>query len=128
MAAVIVNRGKAQALTSFTGVAMTLRLYSNNQTPSDAQTAANYTEVTGSGYSAIALGSWIVNEADPATASHAKQTFTFTGAAGNVYGYYVTRNSDGALMFAERFSDGPYNIVNNGDSIGVTPNLSADSV
>ena len=40
-----------------------------------------------------------------------------------IYGYYLTR-ADGSLLSAERFSDGPYNILSNGQTIKVTPNVS----
>lgn len=62
----------------------------------------------------------------PTTIVYAAQTFTFTGALGNVYGYFLIRASGGELILAERFSDGPYNIQNNGDTIVVTPQISAD--
>jgi hypothetical protein len=29
-------------------------------------------------------------------------------------------------VYAERFTDGPYNIANNGDNIKVTPTISAE--
>jgi hypothetical protein len=57
---------------------------------------------------------------------YAAQTFTFTGALGNVYGYFLKRASGGEFVLAELFSDGPYNIQNNGDTITVTPQISAD--
>jgi hypothetical protein len=62
----------------------------------------------------------------PTTIVYAAQTFSFTGALGNVYGYYLKRASGGELVLAELFSDGPYNILNNGDTIIVTPQISAD--
>ncbi len=62
----------------------------------------------------------------PTAIAYAAQTFTFTGALGNVYGYFLKRLSGGELMIAERFSDGPYNIANNGDTIVVTPLIAAD--
>jgi hypothetical protein len=39
----------------------------------------------------------------------------------NVYGYFVVQTTSGILLWAERFSDGPYPIANNGDQIKVTP-------
>jgi hypothetical protein len=62
----------------------------------------------------------------PTTIVYAAQTFTFTGALGNVYGYFLKRATGGELVLAELFSDGPYNIQNNGDTITVTPQISAD--
>lgn len=102
---------------------LTLRLYTNNHTPAATDTESAFTEASGNGYSAISLtgASWSTTAANPSHADYAQQTFTFTGALGNVYGYYLTRNSDGHLIWAEKFSDGPYNIQNNGDTIKVTP-------
>ena len=91
-----------------------LRLYTNNVTPGEASVAATFTEATGFGYSAITLtpGTWTTTPGNPSTAAYPQQTFTFTGALGNVYGYYITQMTSGFLMWAELFTDGPYNIVN----------------
>jgi len=43
-----------------------------------------------------------------------------------VYGYYLTQTSSGLLVYAERFTNGPYNIADNGDVIRVTPQILAD--
>lgn len=112
----LVNKGAPQNLV--------LRLFTNNVTPGETDTAATYTEASGFGYAALTLAgaSWTVPDGGPA--SFAQQTFTFTGALGNVYGYYLTRATGGELILAERFTDGPYNVVNNGDQIKVTPSIS----
>ena len=106
---------------------LTLRLFTNNHTPDEADTESDYTEASGFGYSAISLtgSSWTITPGDPTTASYAQQTFTFTGALGNVYGYYLTRNSDGKLVYAEEFAS-PDNVQNNGDQIKITPQITAD--
>jgi hypothetical protein len=57
----------------------------------------------------------------PTTAHYAEQTFTFTGALGNVYGYHLTETTSGQLKWAERFTAAPLNIANNGDQIKITP-------
>ncbi len=128
MSLVLVNQGESRVLTNFFADTMTLRLFANNYTPIETTTEASVTEASGSGYSSKTLtgGSWTVSGTAPTQAAYATQTYTFTGALGNVYGYYVTRNSDSKLMFAERFSDGPYNIQNNGDTIDVTPVFTQD--
>lgn len=104
---------------------LVLRLYTNNKTPAETDTAASYTEASGSGYAAKSLAgaSWSVAGS---TASYAEQTFTFSGALGQVYGYFVTQATSGKLMWAERFSDGPYSIANNGDAVRVTLNISLE--
>lgn len=108
---------------------MVLKLFTNNHTPaaSDATNASDYTEASGFGYAAVTLtgASWTFSGSGPATAAYAQQTFTFTGALGNVYGYYMVGASSGNLYFAEKFTSGPFNIANNGDQIKITPQITA---
>lgn len=128
MAGVLVNQGEERMLTNMCAENMTLRLYTNNYTPVEATTEANVTEAAGNGYASKALtgGSWTVTPGAPSSATYAEQTFTFTGALGNVYGYYITRNTDSKLMVAELFTGGPFNVQNNGDQIKVTPTITLD--
>jgi hypothetical protein len=132
MALVVPNVGAVLALKGFLNHTapqnQLLKLYTNNVTPGETDTAATYTEASGNGYDDIALtgSSWVVTEADPASAAYAQQTFTFTGALGDVYGYFVVQATSGILMYAERFTGAPINIANNGDQIKITPTITAD--
>lgn len=101
---------------------LVLKLYSSNTTPAETDTVAAYTELSGGGYADINLvaANWTVTPGNPTSAAYPEQTFTFTGAAGNVYGYYVVQAVSGALMWAERFTNAPLNIQNNGDEIRIT--------
>ena len=104
--------------------ALTLRLFSNDHTPAEGDTEADYTEVlTGNGYAAIALatGSWSTDSSNPTTLSYAEQAFTFTGAPinPNVYGYFLTW-ADGKLAWAERLPVAPFVVATNGDAVKVT--------
>ena len=115
-----------QNITNNTAPAnLILHLYTNNITPSPTDTAGTYTEANGFGYAAITLtgGSWSFTDATPSSATYPQVTFTFNGNLGNVYGYYMTQN--GILLLAERFSTGPFSIVNNGDNIKITPTITA---
>jgi hypothetical protein len=107
-----------------------LRLYQSNTTPAETDTAATYTEATWTGYSAATLtgASWVVTEGAPSDGAYAQQTFTSTAGSQsqNNYGYFMTRASSGRIAWAERFSDGPYQVVNNGDQIKVTPKITLD--
>ena len=104
---------------------LVLRLYTSDTTPGESDTAGTYTEATGNGYSSITLTGASWGAASGGSIAYAQQTFTFTGALGNVYGYYMTQASSGTLVYAERFTDGPYNIANNGDQIKITPTITA---
>ncbi len=132
MALVVPNAGEADGLNYFVNKTapqnLVLRLYTNNVTPGETDTAATYTEASGNGYASVTLtgASWVITEGAPSNAAYAQQTFTFSGALGNVYGYYLTRATSGVIAFAERFSDGPYNIANNGDQIKITPTITFD--
>lgn len=105
-----------------------LRLFTSNTTPAETDTEATYTEATGNGYAAITLtaANWTTTPGAPTNTAYAEQTFTFTGALGNVYGYYFTQVTSGKLVWAERFTSAPFNIANNGDQIKVTPQITAD--
>jgi len=131
MALLLPNQGEGIALEALINKTapqnLVLRLYKSNTTPGETDTEATYTEADFTGYSALTLtgGSWTTGTG---TVSYAQQTFTSSAGSQNqdVYGYYLTQVTSGKLVWVERFSDGPYNIVNNGDEIKVTPTISAD--
>lgn len=107
-----------------------LKLYQSNTTPAETDTHTTYTEATWTGYAAVTLtgATWTVSGTAPTEAAYPQQTFTSTAGSQNQanYGYYVTQFTAGTLMWAERFTDGPYTIVNNGDAIKVTPKITLD--
>jgi hypothetical protein len=109
---------------------LVLRLFKSDTTPAETDTAGTYTEADFTGYSNVTLtgASWTVTPGAPTSASYAQQTFTSSAGSQNqpVYGYYLTRATSLDLVYAERFSDGPYTIVNNGDAIKVTPTITCD--
>lgn len=108
-----------------------MKLYSSNTTPAETDTAASFTETTFTGYSAsgaLTGSSWTITEGAPSNGTYAQQTFTSSAGSQSVsvYGYFMVRNTGGRIAWAERFSDGPYVIVNNGDQIKVTPVITFD--
>ncbi|HLC17492.1 MAG TPA: hypothetical protein VJM57_00565 [Thermodesulfobacteriota bacterium] len=104
---------------------LTIKLFTNNVTPADTDTAGTYTEATGGGYAAktITNGSWTVTVGnDPSDAAYAQQTWTFTGALTTnptIYGYYVV-DADGTLLWAEKLA-ASFTPANNGDELKITP-------
>lgn len=132
MALVVPNQGEQLLLDAFTGKTagqnLVLRLFTSNTTPAETDTEATYTEAAGNGYAAITLtaANWTTTPGAPTNTAYAEQTFTFTVALGNVYGYYFTQVTSGKLVWAERFTSAPFNIANNGDQIKVTPQITAD--
>lgn len=134
MALIVPNNGEGDALQYFVNRAapqdLVLKLYQNNITPAETDTAGTYTEATFTGYAAVQLtaANWTVTPGAPTEAAYAQQTFTSSAGSQNenVYGYYIVQRVSGKLVWAERFSDGPYNIVNNGDAIKVTPKITGD--
>jgi len=119
------NRLLGMQLGKYPAEVFVLKLFSNNMTPGETDTTASYTEVSGNGYAAINLtaANWTITEGAPTEAAYPQQTWTFTGAAGNVYGYYIVGAASAKVLWAERFTDGPYNIVIAGDAIKVTPKI-----
>jgi hypothetical protein len=132
MAILVPNVGEVVMLSNFLNKTapqdLLLKLYSSDTTPAEIDTAATYTEVVGGGYSDIQLDpiDWTLSAATPSEADYPELSFIFTGAVGNVYGYYVVQATSGILMWAERFPTAPYNITNAGDEIRVTLNLTLD--
>jgi hypothetical protein len=137
MALLVPNQGEAIALSlllnktgTYSQRNLILKLFKSNTTPAETDTEATYTEADFTGYSAITLTgtSWTVTPGAPTLAAYAQQTFTSSAGSQsqNVYGYMLVQVTDGFLVLAERFSDGPYVIVNNGDAIKVTPQVTAD--
>jgi len=115
----IVNKTAAQNFV--------LRLYKNNITPSDSDTAGTYTEATFPGYSAITLtgASWS-SASGGSIAYGSQQTFTCSGSStDDIYGYYVTQVTSGTLVYSERDGAAPFAVRNSGDNIKITPTITA---
>lgn len=107
---------------------LVLKLYQNNITPSDTDTAGTYTEATFGGYSAATLtgASWEAASAGTITYG-SQQTFTCNGSTPNsIYGYFVVQATSGTLVYSERASGAPLSVTNNGDAVKITPTISAD--
>ena len=131
MPLLVVDGGESLALQYLVNKAasqnLVLCLFTSNTTPAETDVTATYTEATGFGYANVTLtgASWTISGTAPTSAGYAAQTFTFTGALGNVYGYFLKRVTGGELVYSERFDNGPYNIQQNGDSITITPTITA---
>lgn len=135
MALLVPNVGESYLLQAF--VAKTpatppiLKLYQNNVTPAETDINTNYTVASFTGYSDIVMStgaSWTVSGSAPTQIAYPQQSFTSSAnqATQSIYGYYVLAQTSNTLLWAERFSDGPYPITNNGDQIRITPQITAD--
>ena len=132
MAGVLVNNGEDRMLgllvakSGYSVQALTLRLFKNDVTPGETDTAATYTEATFTGYAAVSLasGDWTLTPGAPSSAVCAQKSFTSSAdqAAQTIYGYYLTENGGNTLVASERFATSPV-VANNGDVVKVTPTL-----
>lgn len=133
MAIVFTNAGELIAIKNILNhtapQTLILKLYSNNKVPTKTDVTSDYTELSGYGYGSVTLtpNDFVYTAGDPSTAGFPQITFTFTGAAGFVYGYYVIQQSSNTLMFANRFTNAPINVLNNGDEIRITLTLSLNN-
>lgn len=96
---------KVTILQSLLNQTLTLKLYSNNVTPTSDNVAADFTEVVGGGYAAKTLEyvTWTILTG--IASYNTIQTWTFSGATnapGTIYGYFIVDGS-GILVWAERF-------------------------
>jgi len=134
MSLIVTNVQEASILTNFLTSALTMRLYGNDRTPAGTDVAANYTEIAGGGYAtkALTLANWTITAGGPTIALYnTVQQWVFTGAINapsTIYGYFITRDSDGLLLWAERFPAGsvPFTPIA-GSVIRVTPRITAES-
>ena len=131
----LIGTNPAASNTSVQGDSLTLRLFKDARVLSKGDSKFLFHSATGAGYAYIVLNptAWTISTLNPGTgdtnmASYAQQTFTFTGAD-SVSGYMVwtVKNrgatGDSILMWAEKFSDGPYIIPAGGGTIKVTPRI-----
>jgi hypothetical protein len=134
MAGVLVNQGETimlEALVNKTAPqTLILKLFKNNYTPVEGDTEAAYTEADFTGYASVSLtpATWVTTAGAPSDVTYPEQTFTSSAnqMLQNVYGYYLVQTTSGKLVAAERFSNGPFPIQNNGDAIKVTPKITQD--
>jgi hypothetical protein len=102
-------------------------LFTNNTEPAESATLASINEPSGNNYSRQAIacgGDWTLSGSD---VTAAQKTFSCSGGDwGNVYGYFIATSNDGSgkLLAVELFSDGPYNVLNQG-SVKITAKLTA---
>ena len=122
MAIQISGTGLQTMLSSFlSSETMLLRLYTSDVTPTSTTALSTLSEVSGNGYAEVSLSgtsNWNITNGTATLTSPV--TWTFTGAVGDVYGYYIVGASTGNLIAAERFATGPYTVATNGDSITVS--------
>ena len=132
MTLTVPNQAEAILLSNLLNVSapqdLVVKLYNSDTTPAETDTVATYTEIYGGGYADVTLvpGDWVITPGTPTLAAHPEITFAFTGSVGNIYGYYVVQAISGDLVWAERFTNGPFNIQNNGDEIRITPNITLE--
>lgn len=134
MTLLVQNNGEIVALSYLTNKVTTTRdliykLFSNNITPAETDTAGTYTEVTGGGYASktLAGASWTVTGGNPTTAAFAAQTWTFSGTiggSGSVFGYFVIRATDVDIVLSETFAS--FTPATSGDNIVLTPQITAE--
>ena len=135
MAVAFTNEAETIALKNFLNILapenIVIKLYSNNKTPGHTDVVGGYTEVSGGGYTSVAMDAtqWSVSAGDPSQAQYPQIVFTFNGATdqGTVYGYFAVTASTNKLLWADRFPNSPINIANIGDQIKVTITISLNN-
>jgi hypothetical protein len=116
------------ALKTTTPEALNLKLYTNNYDAVNGSVAGSFTECAIAGYAlknlTRALWNAAVSGAPSFSLYSVAQVFNFTGS-GNVVGYYLVGAVSGTVYWAERLYAGAGQAVNSGDSITVTPKITA---
>ena|SRR5664280_2139681 len=108
---VVPNEGEREILTILLGTQpvenLTLKLFSNDYKPTEADTSASFTEVVTTGYAAKTLtrgAGWTVatSGGGVTTATYASQVFTFSDY-GDAYGFYLLGATSGKVYVAQNF-------------------------
>lgn len=108
------------------GFDMRLRLYTNNYIPTVLSVLVNFVECTAVGYGPVAFVStnWSgATVGGVCTYNYPQETFAFSAYSGSpvtVYGYFVTYDLPGIVVFAEA-SAVPFVIPFAGGQILITP-------
>lgn len=117
------------ALSDAAPEAQVLKLYSNDVTPAEGDTAATYTEATIGGYAAVNLVRATWNAASTATGVTSKtypgQTWNFS-ATGTVVGYFIIKVTAGTILWAERMFASPGQVFNGSDSLTLNIRIQLD--
>lgn len=112
---------------------LTLKLFSNNITPAESDTATTYTEATFAGYVAKTLTSsqagatWAIPTTAAGVTSSTYQTnqvWTISSGSQTVYGYYVIGATSTVLLFSEAFATAK--ALSSGDTLTITPKIQLD--
>ncbi|MCI0636528.1 MAG: phage tail protein [Actinobacteria bacterium] len=128
---IVVDQGEEHFLDLVLDVNYTLRLHKNDPTglspeELDELTETDLFEANFPGYAASAItgGTWTTTPGNPTLGTNTERSFvrSSTGTAQNIWGYYLTRDSDGALEAIE-FFDGPVSIEFINDQIDITPRI-----
>jgi hypothetical protein len=111
----------ATLLNKIPSTTLTLRLFSNYHNPSDTTSKNDLIEVSGNGYSPVKLVSrkWAINNG---VAEYTPVEFVFTGAAGKIMGYYLTKDGSDDVMVAQRFKE-TIEITAPSQKVIITPKL-----
>jgi hypothetical protein len=134
MGLVVPNTQEVEVLIDRLTPALTMKLYGNDVTPSATSTAVAFTEISGGGYASkpLVFLDWVITPGTPSQAVYnVTQVWTFTSVIdlpGTIYGYFVIRDSDGELMWAERFPSAvvPFS-PENGSLVRVLPRYTCQS-
>lgn len=131
MAGTIPNVEEGRLLQNYVRNPISLRLYSNNETITEASVLADFDQVTGGGYAAITIpfADWVLTLGDPSDIEAPQQTFTFTGATdapGTIYGYLLVDTITGLLIGVEEFPGSvlPFTPTT-GSTVKITPHVEA---
>ena len=131
MALLVPNVGEIELLdrllkgaTSTNDGDYTLYLYQNDYTPVSGSTLANFTEADFDGYTIMTLSqaTWAsvsLNGSGKAESSYTQQSWTCGSTGNTIYGYYITGNTSGELLWAEKF--GSSKALTNGDILNLIP-------
>jgi len=125
---IVTKEGSKEILSFILDNDFVLRLYVNDFFPDSDTIFKDFEEPSGSGYfpANIVAKKWDIfkNNSGFYEAEYPVQKFSFAGPMGSVYGYFLTKFGTEKILWAKRFSEGPFIIKNAGDFIDIEPKFS----
>jgi len=125
MALLASNGGKEHLLAIIFATDYVVKVYTNNVTVEEAMVLGDFEEATEDGYAEITLdnANWVISTtSDITSALYPEITFSFTESI-TARGYFVTTSDGATLIWAEEFSDGPYEFPIDGGTVSFEPEV-----
>lgn len=108
---------KIELLKSVVDQILVLHIFNSDIDPDDNTGLDDLTQPDNYEPIELSFSDWSVNS--DLLEARTRQVITFSNSVGNIFGYYITRQRNGEILVAHRFSDAPFDVEFGGSQIVV---------